>query len=95
MPKSKIDKKINIPIDVIPKLLTQSEIRMLKNRWGIVQLLENGLSIRNIAKQVRVGTDTVVRVAKMVRNKKISAQKTKNDLPFKTSTPWIFGKSNE
>ena len=95
MPKPKIEKKINIPSDVIINLLTPSEIRMLKNRWQIVNLLEEGLSIRNIAKQARVGTDTVVRVSRMVENGGLKRviNKTKSDkLPFKTSTPWIFGK---
>lgn len=98
MPKPKIEKKINIPSDVVLKLLTPSEMRMLKNRFLILNLLDEGFSIRNIAKQVRVGTDTVVRVSRMVENGGLKRviNKTKLDkLTFKTSTPWIFGKSND
>ena len=89
MSKPKLDKKIQIPNEVLASLLTASELRMLKNRWQIAGLLDEGLSIRNIAKQVKVGTDTVVRVARMV--KKLPPK----PLPFKTNTPWIFGKSDD
>ena len=95
MPKPKLDKKVNIPSEIILKLLTFSEIRMLKNRFLILNLLDGGFSIRNIAKKVKVGTDTVVRVSRMVEkgDLKKAINKTKSDkLPFKTSTPWIFGK---
>lgn len=97
MSKPKLDKKIQIPDGVVLKLLTPSETRMLKNRWQILNLIEDGLSIRAIAKQVSVGTDTVVRVARMIERgdfRKLFNQTTKK-LPFKTNTPWIFGKSND
>lgn len=82
---------IDIPISVLKELLTPSEVRMLKNRWQIINYLEEGLSIRRIAEQVKVGTDTVVRTIRMAE---------KNSLLGKTQkktkiTPWIFGKSNE
>ncbi len=96
MAKPSKDKNINVPNEVLEHLLTPSEVRMLKNRWHIVKLLEDGLSIRNIAKEVRVGTDTVVRVARMIEKgevRKILGKEKR--LPFKTQTPWIFGKSNE
>lgn len=94
MPKPKIEKKIQVPNEVILELLTPSEIRMLKNRWQIVNFLKDGLSIRSIAKEVKVGTDTVVRVAKMTGRKDLRVH-LKKELPFKTSTPWIFGKTND
>lgn len=87
MSKPKKENNIQIPDQILKQLLTSSEIRMLKNRFQIVNLLEEGLSIRNIAKQVKVGTDTVVRVSRCF--KKSSVHKV-----FKTSTPWIFGKSS-
>lgn len=84
-----------IPDSVLPKLLTASEIRMLKNRWKIIGLLEKGLSIRRIASEVKVGTDTVVRTIRMVEKnnvlQKISRQDSKNII--KSSTSWIFGKN--
>lgn len=87
MSKPKADKDIQIPDSILKGLLTPSEIRMLKNRFQIVNLLEDGLSIRNIAKQVKVGTDTVVRVARMMERRPRAK-------PIKSSTPWIFGKSS-
>jgi uncharacterized protein YerC len=95
MSKPKEDKNINIPLDVLANLLTPSEIRMLKNRWQIILLLEQGLSIRRVAEQVKVGTDTVVRVAKLKgdTSKKISATKVNSQL--QNTTSWVFGKTEE
>ena len=95
MSKPKLEKKQEIPNEIIWELLTPSEVRMLKNRWQIINLLEEGLSIRGIAVQVKVGTDTVVRTARMLdkgslRKAVDSARNT--GLTFKTNTPWIFGK---
>lgn len=86
--KPKTDKNISIPENILRNLLTQSELRMLKNRYQIMSLLEEGLSIRKVAERVKVGTDTVVRVARMIADR--PRKKT-----IKTSTPWIFGKSND
>ncbi len=94
MAKPLKDKNISIPDNVLAKLLTPSEIRMLKNRWQIIQHLKEGLSIRKVAEKASVGTDTVVRVARMMEKaelKKIIGSKTKI---LKSSTPWIFGKSH-
>ncbi|MBI2020347.1 hypothetical protein HYS94_02900 [Candidatus Daviesbacteria bacterium] len=88
MSKPTRDKNIQIPADILKDLLTVSEWRMLKNRFQIMNLLEEGLPIRKVAEKVRVGTDTVVRVARMVK----TSPKVKR---IKTSTPWIFGKSDE
>ena len=87
MSKPTSDKNIQIPTDVLKDLLTSSEWRMLKNRFQIVNLLEEGLSIRKIAEKVKVGTDTVVRVARMI-------EKHPKVRRIKSSTPWIFGKSD-
>lgn len=96
MSKPKREKNIQIPDSILKELLTPSEMRMLKNRFQIVNFLEDGLSIRNIAKQVKVGTDTVVRVARILEKstlrKAINGVKNRK-LPLKTQTPWIFGKS--
>lgn len=96
MSKPKVAGQLNfdIPSEVLHQLLTPSEIQMLKNRWQIIQYLEDGLSIRAVAKEVKVGTDTVVRVARMVEKGDLrkTVEKVKK-IPFKTSTPWIFGKA--
>lgn len=87
MSKPRVGKKIDIPDHIMKSLLTPSEMRMLKNRFTIANLLDEGLSVRRIAETVKVGTDTVVRVARMLGKRK--TQK----LAFKTKTPWIFGKN--
>lgn len=93
MSKPDKDKKISVPENFLKELLTDSEWRMIKNRWQIIQLVKEGSTIRKIAAEVKVGTDTVVRTIRMMEekgfNKTISSKK-KN-----ISTPWIFGKSDE
>lgn len=91
---SSSSKSIQIPADILKDLLTPSEWRMLKNRFQIMNLLEGGLSIRKTAERLRVGTDTVVRVARMME--KGNLRKTLSNGPprkIRTNTPWIFGKS--
>lgn len=87
MSKPRTDRNIRIPDYALKLLLTSSEVRMIKNRFRIVNLLEDGLSIRDIARRVKVGTDTVVRVASMIEK---SSRPTRKII---TNTPWIFGKS--
>ena len=70
---------------------------MLKNRWQIIQHLEDGLSIRKIAEQVKVGTDTVVRVARMLEKsslRQLLDEGKKESRKIKSNTPWIFGKND-
>jgi uncharacterized protein YerC len=96
MSKPKIGAKIEIPDEILKNLLTASELRMLKNRWQIIQMLEAGDTIRNVADKVKVGTDTVVRVSKMMQDgnlQKVLDSKVRNVKKIKTSTPWIFGKN--
>ena len=91
MAKPKVDKNIKVPTELLEHLLTPSEIRMLKNRWQIILALEDGLSIRSIAEDIGVGTDTVVRVARMSERKDLRKFLKKETIS--TKTPWIFGKS--
>lgn len=91
MSKPSTDRSINVPDDLIKKLLTDSEWRMIKQRLHIINLLDDGLSIRQIADQAGVGTDTVVRVSKMATSRSLS--KKSNLKKIKSSTPWIFGKN--
>ena len=94
MSKPKKDQNIEIPDHLLKQLLTASKLRMLKNKWHIIKLLEEGLSIRKIAKQVKVGTDTVVRAARMLeKNDLRKALDKKTERQFKSQTPWIFGKN--
>lgn len=93
MSKPKYDKDIQIPEDILKSLLTSSEWRMLKNRFQIMNLLEEGLSIRKVADQVKVGTDTVVRIARLIERINLKTPKRVKDVFIKSSTPWVFGKS--
>lgn len=94
MAKPILDKNITVPNNVLPKLLTESEQRMLKNRWKIIQLLESGLSIRQTAKAAKTGTDTVVRTARLKKN--IGNKKLNEDIlsKKKVNSTWIFGQSS-
>ncbi len=94
MSKPKEDKNINIPESVLKDLLTPSEVRMLKNRWRIFNLLNEGMTIREIAEQVQVGTDTVIRVSRLAEKTNLQS-KTFQKGENKTHTPWIFGKSDD
>lgn len=94
MSKPQQEHPINVPDELLRELLTPSEWRMVKQRLLIINLLEEGLSIRKVAAQAKVGTDTVVRVARMVEKRslrKLLNQKAERNI--KTNTPWIFGKN--
>lgn len=93
MSKPTTVKNVNIPDHLLKDLLTLSELRMLKNRYQIISLLDEGLSVRKIAEKVKVGTDTVVRVIRMAEKSGFKSKLKKEHI--KTSTPWIFGKSND
>lgn len=94
MSKPIIDKEVDIPQDVLKDLLTPSEMRMLANRWQIINLLQEGLSIRAIAEKVGVGTDTVVRVSRMMERGNLKHKI--NETKIKSSkTSWVFGKADE
>ncbi|MDO8619327.1 MAG: Trp family transcriptional regulator [Candidatus Daviesbacteria bacterium] len=92
MSKPKLEKNIVLPENLLKDLLTPSEIRMLKNRWLIIQHLQAGLSVRAISEKVKVGTDTVVRVSRML-GKNNSLKSTTSKLS-QNKTSWIFGKSD-
>lgn len=92
MSKPLKSKNVLIPNDILKDLLTPSELRMLKNRWQIINLLRAGLSIRKIATQVKVGTDTVVRTARLVEKNNVLSKSHGQVKKIKSSTPWIFGK---
>lgn len=95
MSKPKRDKNIQVPDEILKKLLTPSEIRMLKNRFSILNLFGEGLSIRAISEKVSVGTDTVVRTIRLIEETGLMSKLSSKKRKIKSSTPWIFGKSNE
>lgn len=94
MSKPILERNIKIPDEILSELLTPSELRMIKNRWRIIQLLGSGLSIRQTAKEAKTGTDTVVRVARLKKN--IGNKKLNEDIlsKKKVNSTWIFGQSS-
>ena len=46
----------------IKDILTKSELRMLKRRWHIVNLLNDGEDIRNAARKSKTSTATVIKI---------------------------------
>lgn len=93
MSKPREDKNIKIPLEDLVEFLTAAEIRMLKNRWQIAKLLQEGHTVRSISEIVKVGTDTVVRVSKMIEGQDFRGFRQNRGKKIKTNTPWIFGKS--
>lgn len=92
MPKPQKEHDIVVPQELIKELLTPSEWRMVKQRLKILYLLERGLTIRKIAEEVGVGTDTVTRMA---RKLELSEALRSNFRQFSIHTKqskWIFGK---
>ncbi len=98
MSKPLDDKFINVPIEVLENLLTPSELRMIQNRWEILNLLLDGLSIRKVAKEAHVGTDTVMRTSRMLEDeslrKALVSIRTKPQQP-ELVNPWVIGSSQE
>lgn len=94
MAKPKQELKVEVPENLLKELLTESEIIMVKQRFLIINLLDNKLSIRAIAKKVGVGTDTVVRIMKKFENspklKEIFKLKNQTEI----SSKWVFGRSS-
>jgi Trp operon repressor len=99
MSKPTEDKFITMPLEIISKMLTPSEMRMLQNRWEILNLLIDGLSIRNVAKEVHVGTDTVMRTSRMLENEDLrnALVQLRRDPEIRqiSQNPWVIGKSRD
>ena len=87
------DKNANVPLDILKELLTPSELRMVKQRFLIMNLLTGGSTVRSIAEQVGVGTDTVVRVARKLEGSVSLRQFLKKD--DTNASKWVFGQSEE
>lgn len=100
MSKPKTEADIQIPNEMLRELLTSSELRMLKNRWQIIQLLKRGLSIRDVSGRVKVGTDTVVRVARIMKKENLKKffkerEEEKKEGRARQKTSYIFGESRD
>ncbi len=89
MAKPQEDRDFNVPDELIKELMTDSELRMVQQRFMIANMLEQGQTIRSIAENVGVGTDTVVRTARLLEKRQLNDRMKKLD----QKTPWVFGKS--
>jgi uncharacterized protein YerC len=94
MSKPKLDRKIEVPLELVKELLTPSELRMVKQRLLIINLLDQGLSVRAIADQAGVGTDTVVRISRKYESSALLKDFMKKPEATNSST-WVFGKNEE
>lgn len=93
MTKPKKEVEVYVPQDLIKELLTKSEWRMVKQRLLIIKLLEEGLSVRTVASQIGVGTDTVIRVSRKLENSTILRRAFEK---FSASgSRWIIGSAEE
>jgi uncharacterized protein YerC len=92
---------------ILSDLLTEAEVRMLKRRWFVANLINNGHTVREAAEIAGVGTDTVMRVivkikkgtgvlkeilfAKMRGSEQIKTKNKNNKKKEIKSIKWFFG----
>jgi Trp operon repressor len=89
--KSKNTRESNVPKEILFELLTESEVVMVKNRWRVISLLEEGVSVRKIAEEAKVGTDTVVRMSKLLRhNTKVKSFLSKDEKDKSSNSKWVL-----
>ncbi len=50
----------------IKDMLTTSELRMLKRRWHIANLLDEGHDMRSVARKAKASTQTVAKIKKII-----------------------------
>ena len=70
---SKLVKNIDTEAEIVAffrELLTDSEIETLSKRWRILELLKQGYTQREIAKELKVSLCKVTRGAKVLKDKK-------------------------
>ena len=95
MSKPKTDTESVVPEELWMELLTPSEVRMIKNRWRIIQLIREGLPVRQISEMARVGTDTVVRMSKKMQRSSRLRRYFGNTAVPDFSSRWVFGREKE
>ncbi len=49
-------------------ILTKSELRMLKRRWHVASLLNQGFDVRTVARKSKTSTQTVSRIKQILNN---------------------------
>lgn len=91
MSKPSRDLTVSIPPNLLRELLTDSELRMVKQRLKIVELLKQGQTVRAISQEVGVGTDTVVRVARKIDNSPALQLAFQKQGGGSSKSKWVFG----
>ena len=69
---SKLVKNLHTEAEIesfFKELLTDSEIETLSKRWRILEMLKDGLTQRDIAKELKVSLCKVTRGAKILKDK--------------------------
>jgi len=69
---AKLIKNINSEQDIynfLLEILTESELSTLSKRWQILDMLSNGITQRDIAKELNVSLCKVTRGSKILKNK--------------------------
>lgn len=89
MPKVQKCQSVRLDSTSLHLLLTDSELEMVNQRFAIVKLRKDGLSIREIARNLRAGTDTITRVIKIAKHKGLLPG---SEEPGKKLSKWVFGK---
>lgn len=74
-------------------LLTENEKERVRKRLKILKLLKSGLTVREVAKHLKVSTATVVKTKKRFDKKKQKRRASKNlNLSSKTAARrWVWG----
>lgn len=87
-------------------ILTKSELRMLKRRWHIANLLSQGMDLRSVAKKSKTSTATVSKVkhileegngglkmalARLEIKSNAILRKTMKKTPFKGGSQYVKG----
>ena len=69
---SKLVKNLHTEAEIesfFKELLTKSEIETLSKRWRIMEMLQDGVTQRDIAKELKVSLCKVTRGAKILKDK--------------------------
>ena len=75
----------------LANLLTPKELRDLQKRFRILQLLKTKLNYREISRQMKISTTTVVRLNQRLKIRKLKRKKSNINGYKKKNLPWKFG----
>jgi len=75
----------------LPRLLTAKERLVLQKRFKLVGLLRTDLTYRQIAKQMKISTTTVVRLNRRLKIRKGKRKLKPLVLAKEKKLPWLIG----